>query len=188
MCSWSPALEEKFIRSLLAIAQGMPSNNQGTRIKRLLQVILAAGPNGWRGLWYYNAIAIEAFLSPNTDPKKLHEASNGERFPLDGQSPWHTQHPTEAGGTEASMGMWRIHAIKKMFDDFCGNWDATAMKARLLAIDNEMYKGWYPFGVIDFRTLFGGGSTIPDLVVELKDSVISLSNDKTSLYWAYKQD
>jgi hypothetical protein len=133
-------------------------------------------------------MAITTFLSPVTDPKELRRASNGERFPLDGQSPWHTQSPTAAGGTEASQGMWRIHAIKKMFDDFCGNWDATAMKARLLAIDDEMYKGWYQIGLIGFRTQFGGGSTIPELVVELQNSVVSLSNDKTSLYWAFQQD
>jgi hypothetical protein len=187
-CSWSPALEEKFIRSLLAIAQGMPSNNQGTRIKRLLQVIVAAGPKGWKDLWYYNDMAITTFVSPITDPKELRKASNGQRFPLDGQTQWHTGKPTNAGGTEASSGMRRIHAIRKMFDDFCGNWDAVAMEARLLAIDEEMGKGWYQLGLISFRTQFGGGSTIAKLVVDLLNNVVSLSNDQSSLYWAFQQE
>jgi hypothetical protein len=186
ICSWSPKAEEAFIRRLHAIAQGMPGN-KGHRIKRLMQVILNAGHPGWKGLWYYNDMVMKAFVDWKTDHgerQKSIQSTNGT-FPFDGQAVWHTQSPTEAGGAEHSMGMWRIHAVKKMFDDFCDHADAVAMKNRLLAIDAEMYKGWYELTLVDFRTHQGGGSVYPQICGDFIDHVSKLSRNKNHLYWAF---
>ena len=67
ICSWSPKLEEAFIRRLHAIAQGMPGN-KGHRIKRLMQVITNAGYPGWKGLWYYNDMVMKAFVDWKPTP------------------------------------------------------------------------------------------------------------------------
>jgi len=83
------------------------------------------------------------------------------------------------------MGMWRIHPVKKMFEDFCDRPDAAAMKDRLLAIDAEMYKGWYELSLVEFRTHQGGGSAYPQIVGDFIDHVSSLSRNKSHLYWAF---
>ena len=85
------------------------------------------------------------------------------------------------------MGMWRIHAVKKMFVDFCDRADAVAMKDRLLAIDAEMYKGWYELTLVDFRTHQGGGSAYPKICSDFIEHVKKLSRNKNHLYWAFGQ-
>ncbi len=188
ICSWSPKREEEFIRRLFAVAKGIPGN-RGNRIKRLMQVISNAGYPGWKDLWYYNDIVIEAFVDWKTaesDRLKSVQSTKGA-LPFDGQAVWHSQHPSEAGGTEHSMGMWRIHPVKKMFDDFCDHADALEMKKRLLAIDDEMYKGWYALSLINFKTQFGGGGAYTQIIEDFLNHVIKLSQDKTHLYWAFGQ-
>jgi hypothetical protein len=187
ICSWSPNLETKFIRTLDALVKAMPSNNRGKRIKRLMQVIVNAGYPRWKDLWYYNDMVIQAFVDWKTDSSQLRKSTEATKqtVPFDGQSVWHDQSDTEAGGSERQMGMWRIHAIKKMFDDFCTDWDVVAMKQRLVAIDAEMYKGWYELSLIDFRTHHGGGSAYNELVEQFNDHVVKLAKDKTHLYWAF---
>ena len=178
LCTWSPKLEEEFIRRLHALAKGMPGN-KGNRIKRLTQV-MADAKSGWKDLWYYNDMVMKAFVdwkTPNSERQKSIQSTRGT-FPFDGQAVWHTQSPTEAGGEEHSMGMWRIHPVKKMFDDFCNNADASAMKDRLLAIDAEMYKGWYELSLVDARTSQGGGGAYPQIVGDFIDHVTNLSKDK----------
>lgn len=186
MCLWTPKAEETFVKRLHTLAQGLKGNN-GARIKRLVQVIQNVGHPGWKDLWYYNDMVIEAYVDWKSDPaqrRKSVQTTNGA-FPFDGQAVWHTQTPTEAGGAEHSMGMWRIHAVKKMFDDFCNHADAVAMKKRLLAIDAEMYKGWYAMSLADARTGLGGGNATPQEIWQFINHVRLLSKDKTHLYWAF---
>ena len=186
MCLWTPKAEEAFVKRLQAIAQGLKGHD-GARIKRLVQVILNVGYPGWKDLWYYNDMVMKAFVDWKTAQSERLKSiqSTNQAFPFDGQAVWHTQSPTEAGGTEHSMGMWRIHAVKKMFDDFCNHADPMAMKKRLLAIDKEMYKGWYELTLIDFRTHHGGGSAYPKIIEDFINHVIHLTKDKNHLYWAF---
>src|SRR5262249_48939776 len=189
ICVWTPQSEKAFLRKLDALAQGLPGE-KGKRIKRLMQVVLNAGYLAWRGLWYYNDMVISAYVDWKTAPSqrtKSTQTTNGV-FPFDGQAVWHTQLPTEASGTERSMGMWRIHPFVKMFDDFCGNQDDfSALKNRLWAIDEEMYKGWHEMDLVSAKTVFGGGSVYPQEVEDFIKHVSFLSQDKTHLYWAFGQ-
>jgi hypothetical protein len=102
-----------------------------------------------------------------------------------GASPLGGASSSEAGGEEYSRGMWQIHAIKKMFADFCRKVDPAAVKKRLLAIDDEMYKGWYQMTLVDFKTHHGGGSVHPIEIESFISHVISLTKDENHLYWAF---
>jgi hypothetical protein len=145
ICVWTPQSRKAFLRTLDRIAQAIPGE-RGKRIKRLMQVVLNAGYPAWRDLWYYNDMVIEMYVDwkvDNSERRKSTEATQGA-FPFDGQAVWHIQGRSEAGGVERAMGMWRIHPFKKIFDEFCDNQDDfDALTQRLLAIDEEMYRGWH---------------------------------------------
>jgi len=189
ICVWTPQFQKSFMRKLDAIAQGLPGE-KGKRIKRLMQVVLSTGYPAWRDLWYYNDMVIEMYVDwkvDNSERIKSTEATKGG-FPFTGQAVWHIQGNSEAGGAERAMGMWQIHPFKKMFDDFCGNQeDFDAIRKRLLAIDEEMYKGWHEMDLVSARTQFGGGSVYPGEVEAFINHVSGLSQDKTNLYWAFGQ-
>ena len=150
------------MRKLDAIAQGLPGE-KGKRIKRLMQVVLSTGSKDWRDLWYYNDMVIEMYVDwkvDNSERIKSTELTKG-KFPFDGQAVWHVQGQSEASGAERSKGMWRIHPFRKMFDDFCGDQeDFDAIKKRLWAIDEEMYKGWHEMELDSARSGLGGEGPI----------------------------
>jgi hypothetical protein len=73
-----------------------------------------------------------------------------------------------------------------MFDDFCDLADAVAMKERLLAIDDEMYKGWYAMKVAtDVRPSLGGGDAIVQEILDFIGHVRDLTQNEKHLYWAF---
>ena len=200
MCSWSPNGIEEFKKQLKVIAHGIPGEN-GRRIKRLVQVIgrrrvqvddlyyrsPKAVEKYLEQYWYYHPRNIEKYIDWKTQPSDRWKATQESRgaFPFRGQSPWWGQQQSEAGGEEYSTGMWQIHAVKKMFADFCRKVDPAAVKKRLLAIDDEMYKGWYQMTLIDFKTHHGGGSVHPIEIESFVSHVRSLTKDKNHLYWAF---
>jgi hypothetical protein len=187
ICAWSPKGIEAFRMQLKVIAQGIPGHN-GERIKRLVRVISRGPPWVDDKHWYYNPKTIERYVDWKTQPSdrwKSTQATKGA-FPFDGQAVWHGQQQSEAGGMEFAMGMWRIHAVKKMFDDFCNHVDPAAVKKRLLAIDDEMYQGWYAMQVAtDFRTHQGGGNAIVQETWDFVRHVSLLTEDEDHLYWAF---
>jgi hypothetical protein len=187
ICAWSPNGIEEFKKQLKVVAQGLRGHN-ADRIKRLVRVISRGPPWVSDKHWYYHPRVIERYVDWKTQPSdrwKSTQATKGA-FPFDGQSVWHGQQQSEAGGEEYSSGMWRIHAVKKMFDDFCSHVDPEAVKKRLLAIDAEMYKGWYEMQVAtDFRTHQGGGDGVPQEVWDFVRHVSLLTEDEDHLYWAF---
>jgi hypothetical protein len=187
LCVWTPQSQKAFLRTLDRIAQAI-SGERGKRIKRLMQVVLSAGSPAWSDLWYYNDLVIEMYVDwkvDNSERRKSTEATQGA-FPFDGQAVWHTQSLSEAGGIERAMGMWRIHPFKKIFDEFCDNQDDfDALTQRLLAIDEEMYRGWHEMDLVSAKTGMGGGNAVPGEVWDFVRHVSLLSGDKTHLYWAF---
>ena len=187
LCVWTPQSQKAFLRTLDRIAQAIPGE-RGKRIKRLMQVVLSAGSPAWSDLWYYNDLVIEMYVDwkvDNSERRKSTEATQGA-FSFDGQAVWHTQALSEAGGIERAMGMWRIHPFKKIFDEFCDNQDDfDALTQRLLAIDEEMYRGWHEMDLVSAKTGAGGGNAVPTEVWDFVQHVSFLSRDKTHLYWAF---
>jgi hypothetical protein len=189
ICVWTPQSEKSFMRKLDAIAQGLPGE-KGKRIKRLMQVVLSTGSKDWRDLWYYNDMVIEMYVDWKVDNseriKSTLETQGG--FPFKGQAVWHVQGQSEAGGAERAIGMWRIQPFRKMFDDFCGDQeDFDAIKKRLWAIDEEMYKGWHEMELVSARSGLGGGGAYKGEIEDFIGHVSSLSRDKSHLYWAFGQ-
>jgi hypothetical protein len=183
ICGWSPKGLQEFRIQLKVIAQGISGHN-GDRIKRLVRVIGRADDT----LWYYNPKVIERYVDWRTQPSDRSKSTQATRgaFPFDGQSVWHGQQFSEAGGEEFAMGMWRIHAVKKMFEDFCSHVDPAAVRKRLLAIDAEMYKGWYAMQVAtDFRTHQGGGAALPQEIWDFVRHVSLLTQEEKHMYWAF---
>ena len=149
-----------------------------------VQVMLNAGYPGCKELWYYNDMAIAEYVDLNTgnaERRKMTNATSGA-FPFDGDSGVYGQF----GSEERSRGKWRIHPAAHLFDEFgCGDWDAAAMKARLEAIDEEMYKGWHELDMVSAKTSQGGGTAFGEMVWDFINHVRLLSEDDTHLYSAF---
>ena len=185
VCVWMPDDVKEFMHRLFAISQGM-SGNKGQRIKKLVQVILTAGESARDNLWYYNDMAVIEYVDLKTSSARRREmtkATSGA-FPFDGNSGSYGQ----LGSEERSRGMWRIHPVNDLMNDFaCGHWDAAEMKDRLEEIDDEMYKGWHEMELAIARTGMGGGDAVDHLVKEFLDHVDALSHDDTNLYSSFGQ-
>ena len=183
ICVWMPDNAKKFLMRLAAVAQGM-SGYKGQRIKRLVQVILNAGYPGCKDLWYYNDMAIAECVDLNTgnaERREMTKATSGA-FAFDGDSGVYGQF----GSEERHRGKWRIHPANHLFDEFgCGDWDAAAMKARLEAIDDEMYKGWHELDMVSAKTSQGGGTAFGEMVWDFINHVRLLTQDETHLYSAF---
>jgi hypothetical protein len=182
ICVFMPGEAKKFMNRLFAISQGM-SGNKGSRIKRLVQVILKAGYPGCRDLWYYNSMSISVYVDVRTDNAKRREMTKatGRAFPFDGDSGVYAQ----SGTFEQHRGKWRIHAVNDLFDTFTcdADWDANKMEDLLERIDEDMYNGWHALDMVD-----GIASTSGDAwgaeVEEFINHVKFLMKDDTNLYWA----
>jgi hypothetical protein len=184
-CVWMPADIQAFMHRLFAISQGM-SGNKGQRIKKLVQLIMAAGESGRQSLWYYNTMVITAYVDLKTPTPKRREMTKetNQAFPFDGLSGVYGQ----AGTEEQHRGRWRIHPVNDLMNEFaCGHWDPTAMKDRLEEIDEDMYQGWYQKSLASARTGMGGGDAIDQLVVDFLHHMDLLSEDDTHLYSAFGQ-
>ena len=59
------------------------------------------------------------------------------------------------------------------------------MKARLEAIDEEMYKGWHELDMVSAKTSQGGGTAFGEMVWDFINHVRLLSEDDTHLYSAF---
>jgi hypothetical protein len=55
---------------------------------------------------------------------------------------------------------------------------------RLLAIEREMYKGWYAMDMVSAKIQMGGGGAYSSEVEDFLTHITFLSKDKTHLYWA----
>jgi hypothetical protein len=63
--------------------------------------------------------------------------------------------------------------------------DFDALTQRLLAIDDEMYRGWNEMDLVSAKTGMGGGNAVPAEVWDFVQHVSFLSGNKTHLYWAF---
>jgi hypothetical protein len=196
LCSWSDQDAEALLMKLHSAAQGM-SGNKGARIQRLVKVIKDAGYPACKELWYYNTMVIRAYVGvPDIGDAKRRDMTKVTfgAPDFDGASGVYGQ----AGTYEQSRGMWRIHAVRDLFDDFCSmSKDYAALRSRLESIDDDMYAGWHELELVEARTGMGGGTAdeIPDnregqagrpgLIYEFIGNVRSLSKNNRHLYWAF---
>lgn len=184
MCSWTPDQTSKFMQRLRDVSQSM-TGHKWARIKKLVQVILRVGHPLCLKLWYYNDMNVTAYVDFKTTGAKLREMTKATQgaYPFDGASGLYRQ----SGTAEQNRGMWRIHAVKDLFDEFgCTNWKDDDIKSRLESIDNLMYKGWYEMSLVEFKTHHGGGSAYNEAVGNFIDHVTYLTKDSKHLYWAFR--
>lgn len=185
MCVWMPDQIMQFMQRLRVISQSM-SGHRGARIKKLARVILRVGHPRCLDLWYYNDMNIITYVDIKTTGAKLRDMTKATQgaFPFNGASGLYSQ----SGTRERHRGMWRIHAVKDLFDEFaCGAWNANDLKDRLEAIDDLMYKGWYEMTLVEFKTHHGGGSAYDPAVEHFLNHVTFLTKDDNHLYAAFRQ-
>jgi hypothetical protein len=183
-CFWTPNQRTLFMQRLRVVSQSM-SGEDGARIKKLVQVILRVGYPRCLDLWYYNDMNVTEYVDWKTSGAALRNMTKATQgtFPFDGASGLYTQSADERGG-----GMWRIHAVKDLFDEFtCGDWDAAALKSELEGIDDLMYKGWYQMTLVGAKTAQGGGGAYDPAVERFLHHVNLLTLDDNSLYAAFRQ-
>jgi hypothetical protein len=184
-CAWAPDQIKQFSQLLRAVSQSM-SGHKGARIKKLGQVILRVGHPRCLELWYYNDMNITTYVDIKTTGAKLREMTKATQgaYPFDGPSGLYSQQ----GTWERHRGMWRIHAVKDLFDEFaCGAWNPSDVQYRLEAIDALMYKGWYEMSLVEFKTHHGGGSAYNPAVGHFINHVNGLTRDDNHLYAAFRQ-
>jgi hypothetical protein len=185
LCVWTPDQKKEFLQRLRVVSQSIPGH-RGERIKKLVRIILRVGYPGCLDLWYYNDMNIVTYVDIKTTGAKLREMTKATQgaFPFDGTSGLYSQ----SGTPERYTGMWRIHAVKDLFDEFaCGAWNGNDLKDRLVAIDDLMYRGWYEMTLVEFKTHQGGGSAYSPAVGHFLDHVTFLTRDDNHLYAAYRQ-
>jgi hypothetical protein len=147
--------------------------NRGDRINKLVQVIFKAGYPGCKNLWFYQALAIRAYVMKDTDEairRQMTRETNG-LLPFDGHA--------------GVVGEWRSHPVADLMDEFACRFDPGAVKARLLLIDDQMYQGRQSLVEVLANSSQGGGSLYGPSVSVFIGHVNSLSQDETSLYWAF---
>jgi len=181
-CAWTPGTAAVFLQRLVAISRGM-SGNKGERIKKLVRVIVNAGYPDAKNLWYYNPGAVHEYVAsglsvmPNTYKtdnarrREMTKASKGA-FPFRGDSD--------------GNGDWQLHPAADLFDDFSCKFDAVAVKERLEWVDEQMYMGWHDLDMVSAQASQGGGGGFGDMVWDFINHVNLLSQDPTSLYWAFQ--
>jgi hypothetical protein len=82
--------------------------------------------------------------------------------------------------------MWRIHAVRGLFDDFCSTpQDDAALRSRLESIDDDMYAGWHELELVEARGGMGGGTAQGDMIYDFIGHVRFLSKNNRHLYWAF---
>ena len=185
ICVWAPDRIKLFMQRLRVIAQSM-SGNLGDRVARIVQVILRVGYPACLDLWYYNDINITAYVDFKTTGAQLREMTKHTHgvFPFDGPSGLYAQ----MGTAERTGGLWRIHAVRDLFDEFaCGTWDPDILKRSLENIEAMMYKGWYEMTLVSFKTHMGGGSAYDEAVGEFLNHVTLLVSDDNHLYSAFRE-
>jgi hypothetical protein len=184
-CVWRPDDVQNFLQRLTTISKRMPGYN-GERIKKLVQVIVRVDYPACLKLWYYNDMNITTYADIKTTGAQLREMTKATRgaFPFDGESGLYAQ----SGPVERYRGMWQIHPVQELYDDFCGqSWDAAALESSLEEIDSYMYKGWHTLSdVADRPGAFGGGSAYSPLVYEFINHVRLLAKDENHLYHAFE--
>jgi hypothetical protein len=179
-CTWLTKDANEFIKRLSVVAK-MVDGEQGKRVKKMVEIIARAGYPAARELWYYNTMVVKVYIDWTVGNAKRREMRSGTGgvYPFDGLSGVYGQQGTQ----EQHRGYWRIHAVNDLFNDFgCGQWDANAMKDRLIRIDQDMYKGWYEMTIIDFKTHQGGGASYDVEIEHFVNHVTHLSKDKNHLY------
>jgi len=185
LCSWTDKTAEAFLMKLHSAAQGMPGH-RGARIKRLVNVIKDVGYPACKELWYYNTMVIRAYVGvPDIGDAKRRDMIKATlgAFEFDGESGLYAQH----GTYEQHRGMWRIHAVRDLFEDFCStSKDYAALRSRLESIDDDMYAGWHELELVEARAGMGGGTTQGDMIYDFIGHVRFLSkNNRQHLYWAF---
>lgn len=183
-CLWIPDKIQQFLQRLRVIAQSM-SGEKGKRINRLVSVVLRVGYPRCLDLWYYNDINISEYVDWKTSGAVLRNMTKATQgaFPFDGDSGLYAQTVDERG-----RGMWRIHAVKDLFDEFaCGTWDPATLQRRLEGIDELMYKGWYEMNLVGAKSGLGGGGAYAPEVEQFLRHVTLLTEDNNHLYSAFRQ-
>lgn len=184
MCSWTPDQINKFLQRLSDVSQKM-TGKKGARIKKLVKVIRRVGHPLCLNLWYYNDMNVTTYVDFKTTGAKLREmtqVTNGA-YPFDGASGLYRQ----TGTPEQSRGMWRIHAVKDLFDRYgCRAWKDDEIQSSLESIDKLMDQGWYEMSLVEFKTHQGGGSAYNEAVGHFIGHVKNLSKDSNHLYSAFQ--
>lgn len=188
LCVWIPTSINLFMQRLRVIAQSIPGL-KGARIRKFVQIILRVGYPRCLDLWYYNDINITEYVDwKKTTPavrRDMTKATQGV-FPFDGESGFH------GGGGEGSderqFGMWRIHPVKDLFDEFaCGTWSVATARASLESIEQLMYDGWYAMLMVGAHSTMGGGNLYDPALEQFLYHVKSMTNDDDSLYSIFRQ-
>jgi hypothetical protein len=181
MCVWGPDQIKLFLQRLRFISQSI-RGAKGERIQKLVQVILRVGYPRCLDLWYYNDMNLTEYCDWQTKGSKLRDMTEATKgmFPFDGASGLYDQSPGERG-----QGMWRIHAVRELFDRFaCGPFSAAALQDNLEYIDELMFKGWYAMQSVAGRTV-GVNAYNPAVGLFLRH-VTSLTMDDNHLYAAFR--
>jgi hypothetical protein len=100
--------------------------------------------------------------------------ATGETLPFDGDA-----------GT--GRGEWRIYPVADLMDDFACRFDPGEVKNRLLYTEDQMLQGWRSLIEVMVNSSQGGGPSFGPSVSTFVGHVNSLSQDQTSLYWAFSQ-
>ena len=182
LCLWTQDQIKVFMQRLRVISQTMPGQN-GERIKKLVQVILRVGYPRCLDLWYYNDMNITDYVNWQTTGAALRNMTKATQgaFPFDGESGLYGQ-----SGGERGRGMWRIHAVKDLFDQFaCGTWDDASLKWSLEGIEELMYIGWRDMKSVEARV--AGGNAYNPVVFQFLHHVNLLREDDNHLYAAFRQ-
>ena len=185
ICVWRETDTQKFLQRLTTISKGISGKNRGSRIKKLVQVIVRVGHPACLKLWYYNDMNIATYADIKTKESKLRDMTKATRgaFPFDGESGLYGQQ----GPMERHRGMWQIHPVEELFADFCGeSWGVGALESSLDEIDSYMYKGWHILSDAFDRLSGGGGSAYSPLVGHFINHVRLLAKDKNHLYHAFE--